>query len=101
MSVALVDLGILVDLRGERARLERAGIRAETHRGALVAHVPLLGHEVYDAMRRIDVELGAVRALEPAHVARVLDDGHLHAETDAEERHVLLAGPLDRADLAL
>ena len=34
-------------------------------------------------------------------MARVLDDGELHAEADAEERYLLLAGVADRLDLAL
>ena len=36
----------------------------------------------------------------PASVPRRLDAGHLHAEADAEERHLALAGELGREDLA-
>jgi hypothetical protein len=36
----------------------------------------------------------------PASVARRLDAGHLHAEADAEERHLAFAGEADRGDLA-
>ncbi len=34
------------------------------------------------------------------HVAGELDDGQLHAEADAEVRHLVLAGIADRRDLA-
>ena len=40
-------------------------------------------------------------ARQAADVARVLDDGALHAETEAEEWDAVLAGILDRVDLAL
>ena len=38
---------------------------------------------------------------EPREVASRFNDGALHAETNAEERHVALAGPADRGNLAL
>ena len=38
------------------------------------------------------VELGRVGAGQAAHVARELDDRHLHAEADAEERHLASRG---------
>ncbi len=46
-------------------------------------------------------ELGRRRAFQAEQVAGRLDHGHLHAETDAEERHVALARELNRMDLAL
>src|SRR5688572_22631616 len=46
-------------------------------------------------------ELGRAGALEAGEVARRLDHRHLHAEADAEERHLALAGKTDRRDLAL
>ena len=47
------------------------------------------------------IELGAVGAFEPADVPRVLDDGHLHPETDPKEGNPVLARVLDRLNLAL
>ena len=41
------------------------------------------------------------RAFQPGRVPRRLDAGHLHAEADAEEGHVALAGEVDGGDLAL
>ena len=46
-------------------------------------------------------ELGGVRLLDADEIARGLDHRHLHAEADAEIRHVALARELRRADLAL
>lgn len=44
---------------------------------------------------------GEGRTFKAADVARPLDDGHLKAEADPEERDLLLAGPLDREHHAL
>ena len=52
-------------------------------------------------MRRLLVELERVRALEAEHVAGELDDRHLQAEADPEERDLVLARVADREDLAL
>src|SRR5690606_7415131 len=76
----------------------QAGIRG-THFGLTVGRVPL-GDERDDGMRRLRIELGGVRAGEPRDVARVLDDGELHAEADSEVRHVVLAGVTYGRDLA-
>ncbi len=52
-------------------------------------------------MRRAGGELGRVGALQPAHGPCELDHGTLHAETDAEVGHALLARVAHRLDLAL
>ena len=65
--------------------------------------VPLhpLGEESDHRMGRIGIELGAVRAVQPDRVAGVLDDRRLHAEADAEIRHLAFAGEACRPDLPL
>ena len=45
-------------------------------------------------------ELGRIGLLDAAQIARRLDHRHLHAEADAEIRHVALARELRRADFA-
>ena len=89
-------------------RLMRAAVRdqahrlgAEAHGTAHVAHVLLLRQQVYDWVRRILVELPGVGALQAADVARVLDDGALHAQADTQVRHLVLAAVLNGVDLAL
>ena len=49
----------------------------------------------------VGLELGAVGVGHAADVAGELDDGHLEAEADAEERQAVLARPADRLDHAL
>ena len=45
-------------------------------------------------------EFGRGRAGNTGRVARAFDAGHLHAEADAEERHLALAREANRGDLA-
>jgi hypothetical protein len=47
------------------------------------------------------IELGAVRALQRQHIARVFDDGELHPEANAEVWDAVFACEPDRLDLAL
>lgn len=100
MAVPLADVFRTVDLRCERTGLECARIRTKPHCRTLVLNVSLVRHDVDHEVRRIRVELGAVGVLKPAHVARVLDDSHLHPKTDAKERNVVLACVLNRPNLA-
>jgi hypothetical protein len=51
-------------------------------------------------MRRVGIELGAVGALETGDMAGELDGGELHAEADAQVRHLVFARIADRRDLA-
>jgi hypothetical protein len=95
----------------ERALLHGRGLRAQAHRAAevrlLVAALDLavvvlpLGDERDDRVLRVGIELGGVGALEIALVARDLDRRDLHAEADAQVRHLVLARELHRRDLAL
>ena len=52
-------------------------------------------------MRRLGDELRAVRIRETRNVTRELDDSALHAEAEPEERNLVLACVLNRADLSL
>ena len=52
-------------------------------------------------MRRVLVELGRMGAGQPDHVAGEFDHRALHAQADAEEGNLPLAGKADRLDLAL
>src|SRR5436189_3246086 len=95
----------------KRAGIDRAFLRAQTHRSAEVRSLvaPLdppgavepLGNQRDDRMRGLRIKLGAVRAGEPADVARELDRGELHAEADAEVRNPVFARVADRPHLAL
>src|SRR5439155_11601181 len=52
-------------------------------------------------MRRVGIELGAVRTAQARDVARKLDGRELHAEANAQVRNAVLARVADRAHLAL
>ena len=64
----------------------------------LVALQPF-GHQADDRLLR-RAELGRVGILDAAQVARRFDHGHLHAEADAEIRHVAFARELRGLDLS-
>src|SRR5215471_21207096 len=90
-----------VDLTGHRAGLEQAILSAESHGTAQVGgRVPALypavavlplGDERDHGMRGVPVELGAMGVGKARHIARVLDDGELHAETDPQVGNTVLA----------
>src|SRR5262249_43469056 len=97
-----------VDFRHPAAALEHCRIGAEPHGAAEVAlhAAPLqlvalhpFRHQPDDGFGR-GPEFGRVRVLDAAQVACRLDHRHLHAETDAEIRHLTLARELRRLDLA-
>src|SRR5919201_1095539 len=100
VAMTLLDDPLTVETRGAAALFEDDRVETEPHRAALVGEATLLGQEVDDRMRRVRIELRGIRAGEPAHVPRVLDHRALQTETDAEERHALLAGVSHRLDLA-
>ena len=110
MAVPLGNGFFPVDLPRARTGCQQHFLRAETHRGALrralIAHLVAakrvlpFRNERNDRMRGGAVELGAVRIRQAKHVAPVFDDGHLHAQTDSEIWHALLARELHRLDLA-
>src|SRR4030095_1587063 len=101
VPVTLLDQPLSVDLRGGGALAQQHRVESEPHGAALVLDVALLGQQVDHVVRRRGIELGGIGALEPAHVARVLDHRALHAEADPEIGHALLARVADGLDLPL
>src|SRR5690606_5473678 len=108
--MALVDdLGTAVNPAHAAAGTEHCGKGAETHGAAeiaalaaaldLVATRPL-GQQT-DDREFARAELRRTRSFEPDQIADRLDHRHLHAEADAEERHLVLAREASREDLAL
>src|SRR3954463_8275967 len=110
VPVALVYLGA-IDGKSQGILIDGTLLRPQAHGaaelgllGALLdaaGAVQPLDDQRHHRMRRVGVELGAVRAGEAAHVARELDGGELHAETNAEIRNAVLARVADRGHLAL
>src|SRR4029434_1791693 len=95
----LYSVGAFLRARA-RAGRERALVEAEAHGAALLAHQLLLDQQVDHFMSRARVELPGVGSAPCHDMARDLDDRRLHAETDAEVRHLTLAGEARGFDLA-
>ena len=91
VTMAFADLGGAVGTMGERSGLQFAGPRTEAHGSAEFFHAAQLAQLVDDTMRRLRIEFAGVGVLQSADVARELDAGGLHAQTDAEIRHLFLA----------
>ncbi len=88
----------LLDLRSGHEMTDRG---AEAHRAAHLHHVLLLVHHRDDRVRRLAVELDAVRLGQPQNIAREINHGDLHAETKAEVRNLLRARVTRREDFSL
>src|SRR5680860_670964 len=94
-----------------RARRQQALLTTQTHGAAKlrVLVAPLartlfvlpFGNQGNHRVARIGVEFGTVRLAEAGDTARVFDHRHLHAQTDAEKRDVVLARQTHGLDLAL
>ena len=109
VAVAFRDqLGPAIDARGVAIGAELGRIGTQTHGAAQIsARLALLdaflAHPFGDDPhhRRIGLaELGR-RGVGKARRARSFDTGHLHAQTNAEERHIAGAREGDRGNLAL
>ena len=101
---------VAVDLVSEGAGLDGDFLTAQTHRAAEIGRfvallhgaraVLPLGDEGDHGVRGVGLEFGRVGAAQAADVAGEFDHGHLHAETNPEERNVVHAGVFDRLDHA-
>src|SRR5207247_6288119 len=100
VAMALLDDALPVEPGRGTALAEHDRIVAEPHRAALRLDRALFWQEIDHVVRRMRVELRRVGAREVTDVARVLDHRALHAETDAEVRHALLAREAHRLNLA-
>ena len=102
VAVALGDLLRAVGLIGKGVVAgDAAGIGAQAHGAPLVGNAPLVGHQVDDRMGSGLGQLAGVGVRHAAHVAGKLHHGHLHAQADAQEGHLLLPCIAHRGDFAL
>ena len=101
VAMALVDNLLAIGLERHGLGSDLARIGAQSHGAALVLDVFLLGHQVDNGELGILVELRRRRARHARHIARELAYRRLHAQADAQKRHVMRAGVAHRADLAL
>ena len=85
-------------LIGQRAGLQIRRIRSQPHCPADRVDTEQIAQFINDGVWRVRIELGAVGVFQSANILRVLDDGALHPETNAEIRNLLFARELDRAN---
>src|SRR5690606_3682169 len=85
MTVSLADLLLAVNLLRAATRYQLAGIGAKAHCSAFCLYAALIGHQVDDGVFGAPAEFHRVCSLEPAHTARVFDDGQLHTQADPKE----------------
>src|SRR5690349_7742972 len=110
MAVPLADPLLAVDATHYAVGFQHAFLAAQPHRATqvglgiapldLAVTVLPLGDQRNDRVRRVRVEFGAVRTHETGYVARVLNDGELHAETDTEIRHLVFPCIANRPNLS-
>src|SRR3990172_1155005 len=96
--MALGDLLGPVRPRRMGALLEDRRIGPEAHRASHGLDTQEVAQLVDDTVGGVLAELGRVRLLEAAQVARALDDRALEPQADAEEGDLPLAGVADRLD---
>ena len=101
VSVALLDVGDAIGLSNLGARLDVAGVSAQSHRAPHVGDRLLILHQVDDIMAGLGVHLGAVGIGQSQHIACELNDHALHTQADAEGGHIVLAAPLEGDKFAL
>src|SRR5262245_13338868 len=95
VAVALANLKHAVGPVRGRARFEPARPRTQAHRAPHFVHAKQFAELIDDPMWRLRIKFGAVGLWQPADVARVLNGGALHAEANAKERHLAIAGVVD------
>ena len=98
MAMPFAHLTDPVHLLRQRALAQLAGIGAEAHRAAFIVDGLLVGHEMNDRVRRLRIELRAVRTGKSCDVARKLDRGALHSQADSQNgdlqlSQIILASP--------
>ena len=98
MPVAFADFQLAVRFVRERARLQLARPRAQAHCAAHFVHAQQFAQFVNHAVRRLRIELRAVRLFQTCGVARVFNRRALHSEANPEERHFVLARILNRVN---
>src|SRR6516164_7035064 len=108
MAVALENFRRSIDIGDAAAARECRRIGPKPHGTAEIAAsgAPLqfvalepFGHQADHRVGGL-AELRRIGLLDPAQIAHGFDDRHLHAEADAEIRHVALARELRRLDLS-
>ena len=84
VAMALDDHFLAIQRARSRALQQLAVVAAQAHRAAGLLESLLIGHEVDHGVRRLRVKFGGIGHLQAEHIARKLNHGDLHAQTDAQ-----------------
>ena len=95
MTVSFADLGLSVDLVGQRTRLDLASPGPQPHGAAQFFDAAQFAQLVDHAMRSGRIEFAGIGVRQPADIARKLNAGRLHAKANAEVRNLVLARVTD------
>src|SRR5579864_4210589 len=101
MAMALVNFAGAVGPVSETVFRQPAGPTAQTHGAAQFIHAFQLAQLEDHAMRRTGIEFGGIGVHQAAHIARILNHQGLHAQADAEVRHLALARVANRVEHAV
>src|SRR5712671_7606648 len=101
VAMALADFELAVSLMRKRSGLQLARPRAEPHGTAHFVHAQQFAQFVNHAIRRLRIELGAVRLLQACNISSVFNRRALHAQANAEEGNFVLASKLNGINHAL
>src|SRR5215469_10702054 len=101
MAVAFADFQPAVGLVRERSWLQYARPRTQPHGAAHFIDTEQFAQFVNHAIWCLRIELRAVCLFQACNVARILNRRALHAQTNPEERHVVLARVLNRVNHSL
>src|SRR5918998_1782722 len=98
--MAFLDQFLAVDLGSQSVRLDLAGVMPEAH-GTAHLYANLVGHDVYQRVRTLGIELCRVRFVEADHVPGELDYRDLHSQAESEVRGTRLPRVTGRLYLPL
>src|ERR1041385_1538432 len=101
MPVAFHHFACTVNLFRQRTFDDFCGPGPEAHACAFMANFALFLEQRDHWLFCVLIELGAVRAFEPADISPKLDRRHLHPKTKPEIRHLMLTGKTRGLDFPL
>ena len=81
--------------------IQDTGVGTKAQRTADIFYSVLIRHQGNDRMGRIGIQLDAVCVVHAAYVTGKFHNGKLHAQAQAQEGDLVLAGVLDGAEFAV
>ena len=98
VAVTFVNRFLSVQLIGFGGFVQDAGIRTETQGSADILDAVLVRHQMDDRVAGVRIQFRGVGVTVTNDIAGKFHNGHLHSETQAEERDSMGASPADCGD---